>query len=108
MSIITNITSDLPALQCKPVISANKNVSECHEDYPDVLLCHDIYRVILCPDRIQYILQRQRSSNGETQWRNLSYCVSRRALERAWISKTKTEIPVEMASLTEKAPMYFL
>jgi hypothetical protein len=44
------------------------NLSETHPDYPTVY-ADDRHRVIVCVDRLQYILQRRKG----TQWHNQSY-----------------------------------
>ena len=44
------------------------NLSETHPDYPTVY-ADDRHRVIVCVDRLQYILQRRKGR----QWHNQSY-----------------------------------
>ena len=47
------------------------NLPETHPDYPTIYADED-HRVIVCKDRIQYILQRRKG----TQWHNRSFFVS--------------------------------
>ena len=51
------------------------NLPETHPDYPTIYADED-HRVIVCKDRIQYILQRRKGK----QWHNRSFFVSRDTL----------------------------
>jgi hypothetical protein len=54
------------------------------------------YRVILCKDGIQWIIQRQKSGPGAA-WRALSYRTSRDALLRLWASLNRAICPELLA-----------
>lgn len=55
---------------------------ETLDTYRDELFRHQGYRVIVCKDRIQWILQRQRPSGAK--WMALGYFRTRKALQRLW------------------------
>lgn len=53
------------------------------DDYPAVIeIANSCWRIIACPDRLQWILQRRSVSKGEPIWRARSFCNSRDALLR--------------------------
>lgn len=74
--------------------------SESSPEYPSTFT-RDAHRVILCRHGIQWIIQRTKIVKGETQWRSISFCVTRKALERNWKVTTETPLPTE---ITESLP----
>lgn len=61
------------------VQSRKRRLSEAAEDYPDVIAKLNMeWRIILCRDGIQWILQRHTGG----RWRSLSYCRTRDGLLR--------------------------
>ena len=76
--------------------------SESSPEYPSIVTGQDgTHRVILCRHGIQWIIQRTKIVKGETQFRNLSYCATRKALARNWEVATETPLPTE---ITESLP----
>lgn len=61
------------------------------------------YRVIVCRDRIQWILQKRRlkKSSGGAEWDALGYFVTREALARVYRTKTGGHAP-EIDALPER------
>ena len=57
------------------------------------------YRVILCKDGIQWIIQRQDKAAG-ARWRSLSYCTARESLIRLWPA-LNCAIPLELAAFPD-------
>ena len=58
------------------------------------------YRVILCKDAIQWIIQRRDRLAG-TRWRGLSYCTCRDSLISVWREDMGLKVPPEMLALPE-------
>lgn len=65
---------------------------ESHPEYPALMTLGE-HRVIRCRDGIQFILQRSRTRGGSIEWKNLRFCVTRKALERDWRQLTGTDAP---------------
>lgn len=57
---------------------------ETADDYGRVLvLLNDRWRVAVCSDGVQYLLQRRGAkANTPFPWSSISFCVTRKALER--------------------------
>ena len=58
------------------------------------------YRVILCKNAIQWIIQRRDRLAG-TRWRGLSYCICRDSLISVWHEDMGLNVPPEMLALPE-------
>ncbi|MDO5612927.1 MAG: hypothetical protein Q4G14_06755 [Paracoccus sp. (in: a-proteobacteria)] len=55
------------------------------DDYAGEVFRRGRHRVIICPQGLQWIVQRQRCSKaGHRRWRSLHYCTTRAALVRLW------------------------
>ena len=54
------------------------------------------YRVILCKDGIQWIIQRQKRG-AAARWQALGYCTSREALLRLWATHNDAICPELLA-----------
>lgn len=72
--------------QAKGFRTPKKSATAKHEtanSYERVVarLCDD-WRVIVCKDNIQWILQRRKKGGAERPWRAVSYCCTREALIR--------------------------
>ena len=63
----------------------NKSIDhhETSDTYWREFLRHERFRVIICKDNIQWILQRRKRGAG-ARWAALSYCVTREALSHVW------------------------
>jgi len=64
---------------------------ESHDDYSHTLCVSGEFRVIICKDNLQWIIQRRdnpQKTLAGARWRGLSYCRSRKALVRLWRAKT--------------------
>lgn len=59
-----------------------------------------LYRVIVCKDGIQWIIQRQKGG-PEGRWRSVSYCVTRKTLLSLWAAYTGSFAP-ELVNLPEQ------
>ena len=59
---------------------------ESDDDYAGVLHRLDRWRVAICRDRLQHLLQRRRPGNPGvgTAWDSVAYCVTLAALLRHW------------------------
>jgi len=89
-------------------ITAATPVSRLESDdayQPVVARLNDGWRVIVCRDRIQWILQKAKKSGHGTEWRGRSCCRTREALLRVCVqlsggispgSKTVLEAPPPM------------
>ncbi|KIC55086.1 MULTISPECIES: hypothetical protein [unclassified Leisingera] len=80
---------------------------ESSESYCRVIARAQRFRVIICKDTIQWIIQ-YRIGDAErgagSRWRALSYHRSRSALIRLWHVKTKQPVPGEISNLPENIP----
>lgn len=58
---------------------------ERDDNYRDVIHQENGWRVILCRDGIQWIIQSRRNSGRRgVEWKGHAYCVTRAALVREW------------------------
>lgn len=73
---------------------------ETSDTYRGELFRYGRNRVIICKDGIQWIVQRRKAGAG-SRWAAISYCVTRKALERVW-AKECSEYAPEMTSLPTK------
>ena len=74
--------------------------SETADAYEGVITRQGKYRVILCRDGIQWIIQRRKGGAGRC-WRALSYCTTRAALIRLWPT-SEGPVPPEITALPER------
>jgi hypothetical protein len=72
---------------------------ETSNRYHGELVRQGNYRVILCKDSIQWILQRQKGGPGAA-WRALGYCATHEALMRLWAG-LKCNIPPKLTQLPD-------
>ena len=77
--------------------------NESSEEYENILFKIDMFRVILCRDRIQFILQKVSGEGTKRQWHSKSYCTCRKSLARCWRDKVGITIPDELLALPERA-----
>lgn len=83
-------------------------IHERSEDYPLVIVERGLLRVIICRDRIQWILQSyQLCANAECQlpWVNDSFHLFRKTLVRDWHYAGRATIPNEIRDLPERFPL---
>ncbi len=58
---------------------------ESHPDYGRVVIAHGRFRVIVCKDNLQWILQKRGAKSAAgARWRSISYCRSQNTLLRVW------------------------
>ena len=76
-----------------------KTTQETSPSYTNVIATGEKYRVIICADDIQWIIQRL-SGN---RYRSESYCTSKSSLIREWQYRVgeADPLPVEFATLPE-------
>jgi len=72
---------------------------ESSDRYQGEIIRQDGFRIILCKDGIQWILQRQDKLAG-SRWRAVGYCMTRAALIRLWTGLNR-DIPPELAALPD-------
>lgn len=71
---------------------------ESADDYPNIVArLNNDWRVIVCRDGIQWILQRRNSAKtiAKPDWRGVSYCRARDALIRCVAEKISEQITFE-------------
>ena len=61
---------------------------ERDETYHGVILTKGNWRVIICKDGLQWILQKRAKEVAQSRWRGDSYSQTRKALTRLWHAKT--------------------
>ncbi len=69
---------------------------ESSDNYHRIIVQDGKWRIIVCKDHIQWILQRRRKSAHNTaavRWDGVSYCVTQKALDRLWREKTGCPAP---------------
>lgn len=91
------IAADTPNL---PVPSALQDEQETADQYARVVahLC-DLWRVVECKDRCQWIIQRRKKGGAERPWRGKGYFRTRAALLRACASFCGRIDPAALALL---------
>ena len=67
--------------------------------YKGEIARHGRFRVVICKDSLQWILQRQRGG-PEGRWVALGYCVTQNALSTLWTASTGGLAP-ELVNLPE-------
>jgi len=72
---------------------------ETPDSYCGEIVRRGRYRVVVCKDGIQWILQRQDKLAG-ARWRALAYCTTRAALLRLWPALKCSPAP-ELAELPD-------
>ena len=77
---------------------------ECAENYHRVIVCNRVFRVAVCRDGIQWLLQRRRRtiSPGGAAWDNIGYFTDREALKRFYRAQVDHE-----ATELNALPRYF-
>ena len=67
---------------------------ESAENYARIVFISANYRVIVCRNEMQWIIQHKRGKSGAgARWRPLSYCVTQKALVRDWCRHTGLSSP---------------
>lgn len=86
-----------PYWEGKPPSHAGKASQEAADDYQDeIVRLNDRWRVIVCKDGIQWILQRRDAGGSHAaRWRGRSYATTRKALMR--LCGSLCEAPDEIA-----------
>lgn len=80
---------------------------ESSEHYCRVIARAQRFRVVICKDTIQWIIQYRiggAERGAGSRWRALSYHRSRSALIRLWQVKTKQPVPEEISNLPANIP----
>jgi hypothetical protein len=77
----------------------NEVTNETADNYSKEVARCENYRVILCRDDIQWIIQRKHSD----RWRSESYCTTKSALIREWTRRVSdaAQRPPEFADLPD-------
>lgn len=73
-------------------MNMNLDHRETSDTYRGELFWNGGYRVIVCRDGIQWIIQRQKKGAG-ARWMALSYCTTRKSLSRVWTTRTGDYAP---------------
>ena len=87
----------------------NRPLSHCEfsDTYTRVIYSEDRFRVIICTDEIQWILQKRAGTrHDQPRWDPIGYFITREALVRVW-SRVKSvqdaeKVPTELLCLPEK------
>ncbi len=87
--------------------TAALGLTQCESSgaYYRVIASCENYRVILCKDAIQWIIQRRINhvrNRAGARWKAVSYHTGRRSLIRVWHAKTRLPVPVEIQMLPEQ------
>lgn len=82
---------------------AQRDHRETRDAYRGELFRHGRYRVAMCKDGIQWLLQHQRAHfpPGRAAWDTLAYCQTRKALSRLYRTHSGQDAP-ELARLPER------
>jgi hypothetical protein len=90
----------IAASTLKPITSGSHQ--ETSDAYSGVVTCLcDHHRVIVCRDRIQWIVQRRKNGGAERPWRGVGYFRTRDALIRACATLCGQIDPVALAILAD-------
>lgn len=57
---------------------------ETHDNYHGVILRRGRFRIVLCRNGVQWIIQKGKQSGPHMRWRGQSYCRTKKALVRLW------------------------
>lgn len=74
---------------------------ESHDNYYGVIVRRGRFRVVLCRDGIQWIIQKAKMNGPQLCWRGSSYCRTKKALIRNWSQLNAGPAP-ELDLLPEK------
>lgn len=79
----------IPPTERNPAPSAS-STRECSDYYAKIVQASGSYRVIVCRDDLQWILQRRRAGNpgAGRAWHAIGYVTQPDTLERLWREKT--------------------
>ena len=80
------------------------HLKESRDGYADVICRSGVWRVILCRDGLQWIIQRGGGSDRDDGWAGRNYCTTRAALVRDWRNRTDMEPPPELLALPDRVP----
>lgn len=81
--------------------------SEASDNYPGEIIRVGRYRVIVCKNGEQWIVQKQASSAGAQTgrtWKAIGYHLTRKPLTRVWQEKSAMPPPEQLLDLPEKFP----
>jgi hypothetical protein len=98
-------SSELDYSKAKPpaqIIQPETSHKESANDYKYEIYRSEKWRVIVCRNGIQWILQRAKMNGPTLAWCGKSYRTTQKALIRCWHEKTRLPIPVEITSLPER------
>lgn len=80
---------------------------ESSSDYGKVIACAQRYRVAVCKDGVQWILQKRVSlaeSRSGGVWRSVSYHIERKSLIRLWNASVGLPAPEAITTLPSFFP----
>lgn len=77
------------------------DLREASETYAHEVCRQDLFRVILCRDHLQWIIQTA-SEARPTIWIGKSFCTTRAALIREWQHRVQGPIPEAVTKLPER------
>ena len=80
---------------------------ESHDNYDAVVATIGRWRVIVCRDAIQWIIQYNGAADGSGRldaWVGRNFCTTRAALLRDWRNRTGTEPPADLLALPDRVP----
>jgi hypothetical protein len=72
-------------IELSKIEAASKSHREGSDNYHSVIVRSERYRVIVCKENHQWIIQKRAGTrHGAPRWDGLSYCRGRNALIRLW------------------------
>ncbi|WP_108819189.1 hypothetical protein [Pseudovibrio sp. Alg231-02] len=75
---------------------------ESHADYAGIVVQQGRWRVIVCRDGIQWIIQKGDLTRDGWRWTGKSYCRTRKALLRDCVRRSALPAPPELHRLPER------
>ncbi len=90
----------IPPIESNTAPSAT-STKECSDHYTKVLKVSGSYRVIVCRDDLQWILQRRRAGNpgAGRAWQAIGYMTQSETLKRLWREKTGQSLVSPIATV---------
>lgn len=99
----SDIRNHVPVDQTLVAETASKNHRERDDHYQSVVCQIEGWRVIVCRDGIQWIIQRRRrAGRRRVEWKGLAYCTTRDSLIREWRRLTEGDGAFLLATLPER------
>lgn len=99
--------NELQTEQEMPKPQGTKSSRETNNHYFNEIVRVGRFRVIVCRDAIQWIIQQKdttENSKSGVKWAAKSYHLERSSLMRGWVRKTKLTVPNDILQLPKRFP----